>query len=382
MIKRKIIIVFTILIINFVFPITSLANKDEEMCLEKSYALYKKEFITSDGRVMDPERGDITVSEGQAYMLLRAVVMNDKKTFDKVYNWTKTNLQRKDKLFSWIWGKDKDGNYKIIDKNSASDADVNIAFALCVAGERWNNKKHLEEAKPIINSIWKNETRHIGKHIILMPGAAQAKSIKIEVNPSYFAPYAFRSFKKVDKWHNWEKIIDSSYYYIMASSAKTKTGLPPNWFLIEKGEIVLENSERSDFSYDAVRVFKKAHLDYIESGDKRNLKILEKSKFFITQWKKSKNFYTNYRADGSLRDLNEFLGSIVILVPPIAIYDKKTADEIYNAKVIPYFHNYQNWNERKDYYTKNLLWFGCHFYYKNTATYKEMKQLSKRLLKY
>lgn len=40
----------------------------------------------------------------------------------------------------------------------------------------------------------------------------------------------------------------------MESSAKTKTGLPPNWFLIEDRKIVFEDNERSDFSYDAIRV--------------------------------------------------------------------------------------------------------------------------------
>lgn len=312
-------IISTICTMLIVFSSFALcASRSEDYCLIKSYDYYKKKFISPDGRVMDPERDDITVSEGQSYILQRSVARNDPKTFNLTYKWTKEHLQRRDKLFSWIWGKDKKGKYKVLDRNSASDADVNIAFALILAHERWKDEKYLKEALPIIRSIWRNETRQIGKHKVLMPGFIQAKVEKVEINSSYFNTYAFKFFKKYDKWHNWNKITDSSYYYIMESSAKTKTGLPPDWFLIERGKIVLEDSERSDFSYDAIRVFKHIYWDYIRTGDKRALPILAKSKFFIKKWeinrKGSKKLYTNYKADGSLKDSNEFIGGIAILI--------------------------------------------------------------------
>ena len=355
-------------------------NKSEDYCLSRSYQYYKRGFISRDGRVMDPARGDITTSEGQSYILLRAVAVNDPNTFELTYKWTKKNLQRRDKLFSWIWGKDKTGKFKVLDRNSAADADVNIAFALIIAYERWGEEKYLKEALPIVNSIWRNETRKIGKRRVLMPGFVQARSLKIEINPSYFQPYGFKFFKKYDKWHDWNKVIDSSYYYVMESSAKTKTGLPPNWFLIVNGKIVLEDNERSDFSYDAIRVFKKYYWDYVRTGDKRDLNVLAKSKFFIKKWKKSKKLYTNYKKDGTLRDSNEFTGSIAILILPISVYDSKTAAQIFKAKIDPYLFNKKNWLKRYDYYSKNLLWYGCHFYFKNSNEYKEMDELSKRVI--
>lgn len=379
-------IISTICTMLIVFSSFALcASRSEDYCLIKSYDYYKKKFISPDGRVMDPERDDITVSEGQSYILQRAVARNDPKTFNLTYKWTKEHLQRRDKLFSWIWGKDKKGKYKVLDRNSASDADVNIAFALILAHERWKDEKYLKEALPIIRSIWRNETRQIGKHKVLMPGFIQAKVEKVEINSSYFNTYAFKFFKKYDKWHNWDKITDSSYYYIMESSAKTKTGLPPDWFLIERGKIVLEDSDRSDFSYDAIRVFKHIYWDYIRTGDKRALPILAKSKFFIKKWeinrKGSKKLYTNYKADGSLKDSNEFIGGIAILILPISLYDSKIATEIFRNKIDPYLYNKENWITRKDYYGKNLLWYGCHFYYKNSNEYNEMGKLRKCIIK-
>lgn len=355
-------------------------NVSEDYCLNKGYEYYKKEFISPEGRVMDPMRGDITTSEGQSYILQRAVAANDPKTFDHIYKWTETNLQRRDKLFSWLWGQNKNGKFQVLDRNSAADADVNIAFALILAYERWGNEKYLKEALPIIRSIWRNETKNIDNHRVLMPGFVQARVDKVEINPSYFHPYAFKFFKKYDKWHNWNKLVESSYYYTMESAAKTKTGLPPNWFLIEKGEIVLEDNTRSDFSYDAIRVFKSYYWDYIRTGDKRDLEILAKAKFFIKKWNESKRFYTNYKKDGSLRDYNEFIGGIAIIILPISLYNSKTASEIFKAKINPYLFNKSNWTTRHDYYGKNLLWFGCHFYFKNSSEYNEMGELRKSIL--
>lgn len=379
--KNANLIVISIVLITLCFSVQANTNQDKDYILRKSYGYYKKEFITREGRVMDPERNDITTSEGQSYLLQRAAANNDIKTFNLAYNWAKKHLQRSDNLFAWFWGKDKNGKYMVLDRNSAADADVNIAFALIMAYELWGNKKYLEEAKPIISSIWKNETKKIGKYRVLMPGFVQTRVERIEINPSYFHPYAFKFFKKYGPEDDWDIVVESSYYYIMEVSAKTVTGLPPNWFLIKNGEIGVEDTEKSDFSYDAIRVFKKIYWDYIRTGDKRDLPILEKAKFFIPKWKKSRKFYTNYKADGTLRDTNEFIGAIAILILPISIYDKATAAEIFKEKIEPYVYDKNNWIRRKDYYGKNLLWYGRHFYYKESTEYKRMEEMSKRLNK-
>ena len=322
--------------------------------------------MSKDGRIIDPDRDNITTSEGQSYMLFMSRALDDRKTFDLVYTWSKNNLSRKDKLFAWLWGKNKYGEYKILDDNTASDADIDIAFSLLSAYEKWNDKKYLKEAIPIIQAIWDKETRRVGNYLVLMPGVKQAASEKIEVNPSYFSPYSFRLFQKYDDKHDWNELVDSSYYYLNAVMSKTQTGLPPNWFLVEMGQngeqIVLENSSRSDFSYDAIRVFWRIYADYKRIGEKRALPILEKVNFFIDKWTTTKKIYTNYQANGQLRDKDEFIGSIGILIPVIKIYNKRVAADIYKNKVSPYFTRDGFWASKHDYYARNLLWFGEYMY--------------------
>lgn len=358
--KNNIFILSSIVFVILFFAIKSLSH-EYEFSPQKCNEIYKKDYMTKDGRIMDPSKNNITTSEGQAYMMLRSVLSKDRKTFDLAYAWSTNNLQRKDKLFSWLWGESVDGEYKILDYNSASDADVDIAFALILAHEKWRNKKYLEDAIAIMNSIWANETQLIGKYRVLMPGADQTNSDKIEINPSYFSPYAFRLFQKYDTQHNWIDLVDSSYYYLQQVMSKTQTGLPPNWFLIQNGQIVLEDSERSDFSYDAIRVFARVYLDFMLTEDNRAVPILEKVKFFMAQWEQTGKFYVNYKANGELRDKEEFVGSIAILIPVIHLYDEKMADEIYKEKLLPLF-NDGYWGAKKNYYAENLLWFGYYLY--------------------
>jgi len=362
MAKNNIIILSIALVLIFVFTIRPSASKVNALNLQKSYEVYKKDYMSKDGRIIDPDRDNITTSEGQAYMLLMSRASNDRETFDLIYKWAKNNLERKDKLFAWLWGKNKNGEYKILDENTASDADVDIAFALITAYEKWHDKKYLKEALPIVQAIWDKETRRVGNYLILMPGVEQAASKIIEVNPSYFSPYAFRVFQKYDDKHDWKELVDSSYFYLNAVMSKTQTGLPPNWFLIQNGQIVVEDSKRGDFSYDAIRVFWRIYSDYKRTGEKRAVPILEKVKFFINKWKTTNKIYTNYQANGKLRDRDEFIGSIGILVPVIKMYDKKVATEIYKNEVIPFFAEDGYWPNKHNYYARNLLWFGEYMY--------------------
>lgn len=363
--KKNFFISFFIFVIFFVIltQICSAQRHSPPVNIFNSYRFFKKYYVTSDGRVIDPARNNITTSESQGYLLFISYTVNDRKTFNLAYNWTNKNLRRKDGLFSWIWGKGKNGEFKVLDKNSATDADIHMARISILAYERWKDKKYLKDGLQTINSIWKKEVKPVGNHLVLMPGPNQAmRRNYIEVNPSYFAPYSFKVFKKYAPKYDWDKLTDSCYYYLNEVMSKTKTGLPPNWFLIKNNQIVLENSKRSDFSYDAIRVFWRIYSDYNKTGDKRALPILQKSSFFIKQWKKTKNIYVNYQANGQLRNYDKPMGSIALLLPAISLFDPIVAKEIFQTEIVPFICKEGYWDNTKQYYTKCLLWFGKYMY--------------------
>lgn len=345
----------------------------------KSWNYYKNIFISDDGRVIDYQRGSVTTSEGQAYAMRRALMMRDKETFDKSYNWVKNNLQHKyDKLFAWLWGPKEIGiggeiKNKIIDQNGATDADVEIAIALVLASKVWQQESYMNDALAIINDIWNKETIVIKGERVLVAGLNQKMDKYVEVNPSYFMPLGFRIFAEVDEKHNWQLLVNSSYRLVNLCIDNIKSGLPPDSFYINKvtGQIILVDG-KSDFSYDAVRVFYRFYIDYLLTEDSRAEKLLSKSKFFIDRWKRYGIFYTNYKQNGEPKDYNEAIGSIALLLPVIKHYDKHVASNIYRRRILANYHFEGYWGDPLDYYAQNLVWFGVWLYQsdKNVRVYK------------
>ena len=98
--------------------------------MAKWWSNYKDAFVTAGGRVRRPRDNDDTVSEGQAYAMLAAVLLDDRETFDKLYEWTDAHLSRRkrlggDHLLAWHWQ-----GGKVADWMPASDADCDFALAL------------------------------------------------------------------------------------------------------------------------------------------------------------------------------------------------------------------------------------------------------------
>jgi len=330
--------------------------------LDASWVYYKTHFINKEGRVIDYEKNSITTSEGQSYALLRAVLINDKITFDKVLKWTENNLNRKDdNLYAWIWGEKPDKSWGILDKNSASDADIDIATALILANQKWEQKSYLDKALPLINDIWEKETREINLQRVLSAGAKQNIADTVDINPSYFSPYAFRIFATYDKKHNWISLVNSSYDLISKISSATDTGLIPDWFSINPltGQIYFDKTQdRSKFSYDAIRIYLRIYVDYLVSNDSRALDFLASANFFVEKYNQNpaKLFYTFYKADGELLSPIEDTGAIAVLNPAVSLISQKTAQELIEYKIQNQYHKEGYWYKPDVYYLQNLVW--------------------------
>jgi endo-1,4-beta-D-glucanase Y len=105
-----------------------------EKVLQASWQSYARRFISPEGRVVLSERGGESISEAQAYALMRALWAGDEAAFGRVYAWTQGHLSRVkvhgDHLLAWHWGKKPDGSWGVLDWNTAADADLDYAMAL------------------------------------------------------------------------------------------------------------------------------------------------------------------------------------------------------------------------------------------------------------
>jgi endoglucanase len=342
--------------------------------LVESWQTYRDRFIQADGRVIDREAQDRTVSEGQAYAMLRAVAINDPATFDLTYTWAKENLARRDaegqlhdRLWAWHWGQRDDGSWGTVDANFATDADIDAATALIWAAQRWQCPQYLDEARAILADIWA-----VGTVVLpdgsrqLLPGPAEAffnQPDHLILNPSYFAPASFRLFAQVDPTHPWESLIDSGYALLDDLSTFSATGLPPDWVAYNPTtgtyrQLDLDFPLQSRYSFDAIRVWWRVSQDAAWSNDPRARAYLQtRTRTLVNRWQQDGHLPARLTLDGAAQSSYEATAHYAMLYPALLLVDPTTAGEIYRQKLQP---AYQDgfWDSDTAYYTQNLAWFG------------------------
>ncbi|HUR18119.1 MAG TPA: glycosyl hydrolase family 8 [Acidimicrobiales bacterium] len=186
-------------------------------------------YVQDDGRVVRHDQGGDTVSEGQAYALLLAVAEGDRARFDRVWRWTRTNLQRPDGLLSWKW---REG--RVIDDSPATDADLDSARALVLAGRRFHTPALTAAGSRIARAVLDQETRAFGtdKLLVLVAGPWARKDGV--VNPSYVSPCTYEDLDAASGDGRWRRLRDSGYAMVDAFLADGR--LPPDWGRAEGAE--------------------------------------------------------------------------------------------------------------------------------------------------
>ncbi len=174
-----------------------------------------------DGRVVRTDQGGDTVSEGQAYAMLVAVALEDAATFDAVWTWTQDNLQRDDGLLSWRW----DGG-RVVDPSSASDADLDAARALVLAGERFEEPEYTSAGVELGRAVLDLETVQTGAGRILTAGQ-WAMTAPYAYNPSYASPGATAVLAAASGDPRWAELDAGSR--AVTAALLSDAPLPPDW---------------------------------------------------------------------------------------------------------------------------------------------------------
>jgi endo-1,4-beta-D-glucanase Y len=243
---------------------------------------YSARFIDQQGRVIDPQGNGRTTSEGEAYALFFALVDNDRARFSRIFEWTQDNLAQGDlgtHLPAWLWGKDKNGNWKTLDKNSASDADVWFAYTLVEAGRLWNQPGYARLGKEMMAQIASREVFDLPDFgPMLMPGPIGFEHKGTwTLNPSYLPVFIFQRLAAVDPDGPWQKIAQGIPRLLRESSRK---GFAMDWVNYVPGDgfyPALEYPSKTDAapagSYDAIRVYLWAGM--LDDGDGTRSEILD-----------------------------------------------------------------------------------------------------------
>lgn len=236
-------------------------------CQAEPWALwqaYCQSFIDGHGRVVDHQGGDRTTSEGQAYALFFALVANDRTQFDALLAWTRDNLAQGDLTAhppGWQWGRAQDGSWKLLDTNSASDADLWMSYTLAEAGRLWNEPSYTALSRIMAARIAQQEVTDLpGFGPMLLPGTnGFHPSAQVWVlNPSYVPLPVLERLARTDATGPWATIAKKLPQFLEQSAPH---GFAMDWvsYSPESGfqPVAAPGNAKAvpEGSYDAIRVY-------------------------------------------------------------------------------------------------------------------------------
>ena len=172
---------------------------------------------------------------------------------------------------------------------SATDGDMDIAFALCIAYNQWGGS-YGTDARARINVIKANNytfNTSVGKWI----GEPRDYTTETVGNTSYWSPGLYRVFKDFTGDADWDAISNNTYDLLLATRNPT-TGLNGN-------EIsVFGNTTQNFVDYNGARSPWRFVIDYLWTGNTRAKDLTDK----MTNWANGQgitNVIDGYLIDGT-----------------------------------------------------------------------------------
>ncbi len=355
---------------------------DIDRILQVSWASYARRYISPEGRVILAERRGESISEAQAYALMRALWAGDAAAFAKVYAWTRGNLCRLesqgDHLLAWHWGRKPDGSWGVLDWNSAADADLDYALALWLASRRgWkpppSRPDYGAEARAVARDILNKEVLKLPDgELLLAPGNWHESAPPFLINPSYFFPPAYRLFSAAGLDERWPALHTAAYPFLerlsQGAGEMTGVGLFPDWVRVDaSGNFAPAPGRDTAFGWEAVRLPWRVALDRLWFEDERAVRLLGHAflPFFKREWRARGNLAAIYSYEG--RPLVDYDSPVIyagVLAAALAAGDRQFAEEM-ALKILSFY--IENGGEaffvsRDNYYANNWAWFGLALY--------------------
>lgn len=267
--------------------------------VQDSYNYLKDSLIVKckNGYRITCDNYEQTKVESVGFGMIFTAYMEDKEIFDGMYEFYKAKTTENAKgMMAWNVCCDS-----IYDPGSATDGDIDVAYALIVAHSKWGGN-YLEEAKKVIGVIKEAVFVICDSLIVLSPGYS-------EVSPEgplwggceltdiqYYTPAFFRLFAQVTGDEDWNKLAEDTYI-LLNRAAHPETGLVPDWQDVN-GKPGGNSTRCNYYSYDACRVPWRIALDYLWNGNEKANKWCDK----VSTWANgvgAENIMDGYNLDGT-----------------------------------------------------------------------------------
>ena len=331
-------------------------QSDPRRFLRDAWEAYKPLYIAKEGYVLDRTRGDgEAISEGQGYALLRAAWMCDEATFDRVFAWVEANLRRPDGLYGWRWSA-RTG--RLIDSNTATDGDQEIAFALILAAHAFARPELEARARELLFAIRTHEAIEVPGG--WFPVAGEWAVDERIVNLSYFLPYAYPDFARVDPQGRWDEVT-SVGYALLQRLLQSPMVLPPDFMVVGADGTIAPLPARSElsreFSFDAMRLYFRVALDCALNHRPEACDGPLRVDALVEMLRRDGAIYTRYATSGQPLTTDESLSFYGAVLPLLALQSPSYATHLREGKLS--FANLEPILGKPDrYYDLNWLWFG------------------------
>ena len=268
-------------------------------------------------------RATRSVSEGHGYGMLAAVLMagadpEARADFDALYRFFRAHpTETHADLMAW---RQVDQNGQLVeqssDRDSATDGDLDIAYALLLADRQWGSHDsidYLAEARKVMSAILKGETHPICHTPALGDWVDSESRNWGGLRSSDIVPGHFKAFAAASGAATWTEVADASYSVLLEIATRFSpiTGLVPD-FIVRNGNGYapaparwLEGPHDGDYSYNACRVPWRLGTDYLLTGDRRALTLLRPINAFLAAVTGGdpKQIHAGYKLNG--KRLNE-----------------------------------------------------------------------------
>jgi endoglucanase len=180
-------------------------------------------YVRDGGRVVRPDQGGDTVSEGQAYGMLLAEVAGDDAAFARIWRWTRQHLQQRDGLFAFH----ADATGKVIGSEPASDADLLIAWALLryhgSGASAWHSA-----GRRVANAVLAHEVTAGPGGMPVLTAGPWATGRPASLDPSYWSLAALQGLARLTGRPEWRRMAAGA---VTLTRQLTQGGrlLPPDW---------------------------------------------------------------------------------------------------------------------------------------------------------
>jgi len=216
-----------------------------------------------------------TVSEGHGYAMLATALFDDREIFDGLLAYYRAHPSTVNPALM-AWAQDE-SCADVQGADSATDGDLDIAYALLLADARWGG--YAADARRIIDAILAGEVTPANTVLI---GDWANNPMDTHYNgtrTSDLMPQHFRAFAKATDVEQWRAVLDKTYAIVstLQEVHAPSTGLLPDFAIDATGDNPapapsrwLEGQHDGEYSWNACRTPWRIATDAVVTGEDRS----------------------------------------------------------------------------------------------------------------